>query len=114
MTATASVNMKVEKCGRTTESTKGRVSAINATVNVSYGASGVALFTGQIVVGGNFSAGGDSGSLVVVQKGGDKGNPVGLLFAGSSTTTIINPIDPVLTLLAAELAGVSTLSIDGN
>ncbi len=112
-TTTASVNMRVEKCGRTTESTKGRISAINASVNVGYDA-GVALFTGQLVVsGGNFSAGGDSGSLVVVQKGGDKGNPVGLLFAGSSTSTIINPIGPVLTLLATEL-GVSTLTIDGN
>ncbi len=106
--------MKVEKCGRTTESTKGRVSAINASVNVNYGASGVALFTGQIIVGGSFSAGGDSGSLVVVEKGGDKGKPVGLLFAGSSSTTILNPIDDVLADLAAELAGVSTLSIDGN
>ncbi len=113
-TVTASVNMKVEKCGRTTESTKGRVSAINASVNVNYGDNGVALFTGQIVVGGSFSAGGDSGSLVVVQKGGDQGKPVGLLFAGSSTTTILNPIDDVLADLAAELAGVSTLSIDGN
>ena len=51
---------------------------------------------------------------MVVQKGEDQGKPVGLLFAGSSTTTILNPIDAVLTDLAAELAGVSTLSIDGN
>ena len=51
---------------------------------------------------------------MVVQKGGDKGKPVGLLFAGSSSTTILNPIGDVLADLAAELAGVSTLTIDGN
>lgn len=112
-TATASVNMKVQKCGRTTELTKGKVSAINATVNVNYGDPGVATFVNQIVVskGAPFSAGGDSGSLVVVNDA--NASPVGLLFAGSNSTTIINPINAVLSELAVVL-GVGSLTIDGN
>ncbi len=96
-TTTASVNMRVMKYGRTTQQTKGRVTAINATVNVNYGSPGVARFVNQIVIGGGgFSSGGDSGSLIVVEKGGDKLKPVGLLYAGSSNSTIANPIDAVL------------------
>jgi len=79
---------------------KGRVSAINATINVGYG-SGVARFVNQIIIEpGSFSAGGDSGSLVVFDgKGKDRADdrrPVGLLFAGSVFITVANPIDPVL------------------
>ena len=37
---------------------------------------------------GTFSAGGDSGSLIVTQRGN---NPVGLLFAGSSQFTFATP-----------------------
>ena len=94
-----SVNLKVQKYGRTTGQTSGRIWLLNASVNVQYG-QGVALFTGQIVVrGGGFSAGGDSGSLVVTQ--GQGNGPVGLLFAGSNSTTIINPIGAVMAQLSA-------------
>lgn len=100
-TVTASINMKVKKYGRTTEETKGRISAINATVNIGY-SSGVARFVNQIIIEpGDFSAGGDSGSLIVVdgkgQNKADDRKPVGLLFAGSFFVTIANPIDAVLT-----------------
>jgi hypothetical protein len=97
-TAAAFVNQKVQKYGRTTGLTAGRVDAINAIVNVWYGAFGpIARFVNQIVIRpGTFSAGGDSGSLVVAQGGGDNGKPVGLLFAGSTSITIANPIGPVL------------------
>ena len=100
ITVAASINLKVKKYGRTTGLTKGFVWAINATVDVGYD-SGVARFVNQIIITpGEFSAGGDSGSLVVVDgKGKDKENdhkPVGLLFAGSSAVTIANPIDTVL------------------
>jgi hypothetical protein len=99
-TMVASINMPVKKYGRTTGLTKGRVYAINATIDVGYD-SGVARFVEQIVISpGSFSAGGDSGSLIVVDgKGKDRANdrkPVGLLFAGSSLYTIANPIDAVL------------------
>jgi hypothetical protein len=69
----------------------------------------VACFTNQIIVT-NFSAGGDSGSLVVFDGKGktrlDDRRPVGLLFAGSSSITVVNPIDAVLTRFG--------VTIDGN
>ena len=94
------INQPVKKYGRTTGLTKGRVFAVNAIVNVGYD-SGVARFVNQIIITpGSFSAGGDSGSLVVVDgKGRNKSQdrkPVGLLFAGSDLITIANPIDVVL------------------
>ena len=47
---------------------------------------------------GGFSQGGDSGSLIVTYDpdNANEKKPVGLLFAGSSTHTIANPIDLVL------------------
>jgi PKD repeat protein len=96
-TATASVGLAVQKYGRTTGLTSGEITSINATVRVGYD-SGVARFVGQIIIqptgSDPFSDGGDSGSLIVTDD--DKLNPVGLLFAGSSTVTIANPIDLVL------------------
>ena len=52
-------------------------------------------------VGGQFSSGGDSGSLVVdaVTR-----HPVGLLFAGGGLgTTFVNPIGPVLDRFGVEI-----------
>ena len=108
-TVAASVNQSVKKYGRTTSQTKGRVTAINATVDVGYD-SGVARFVDQIVIEpGGFSAGGDSGSLIVVDgKGRNKADdrkPVGLLFAGSSFVTIANPIGPVLKRFGVTIDG---------
>ena len=110
-TAAASINMKVKKYGRTTAQTKGRVTAINVTVNVGY-SSGVARFVGQIIIElGSFSAGGDSGSLIVVDQkkgksaGPDDRKPVGLLFAGSPFITVANPIDAVLTRFGVTVDG---------
>lgn len=94
------LNLLVKKCGRTTQFTKGRIIDCNATVRVGYGTSGVALFQDQFIVESlsrsPFSAGGDSGSLIVSDEGN---NPVGLLFAGSTEITIANPIDRVLSAL---------------
>lgn len=84
----------LEKTGRTTNYTTGAVTAINATVNVNYGGGRVARFCRQIVTRG-MSAGGDSGSLVLDLNE----NAIGLLFAGSGTTTIINHIVYVQNLL---------------
>jgi hypothetical protein len=99
-TAAAYINQPVKKYGRTTGLTKGRVYAINATVDVVYD-SRVARFVNQIIITpGGFSEGGDSGSLIVVDGNGrnkaDDRKPVGLLFAGSDFITIANPIDAVL------------------
>ncbi len=100
VTALASPGDAVTKYGRTTEATAGTVDAINAEVNVCYQTAGpfrckqLARFVGQIVITpGSFSAGGDSGSGIVTAVGL---NPVALLFAGSSSHTIANPIQAVL------------------
>jgi len=90
----ATLDLLVQKYGRTTGLTSGQVTGINATVRVGY-SSGPARFVEQIIIEpGGFSAGGDSGSLIVTDD--DNLNPVGLLFAGSSTITVANPIDLVL------------------
>ena len=104
-----SVNMKVKKYGRTTGQTSGRITMINATVNVGY-STGTARFVNQIIIEpGSFSAGGDSGSLIVVDGKGkskkDDRKPVGLLFAGSSFITIASPIDPVLARFGVDIDG---------
>jgi hypothetical protein len=84
----------VQKTGRTTGFTTGKVTNINGTVYVNYSGGKVARFTQQIITTA-MSAGGDSGSLVTNL---DEG-AVGLLFAGSSTTTIVNNIAWVQALL---------------
>ena len=102
----ATLGMKVQKYGRTTGHTVGRVTGINATIDVNY-RTGNARFEGQIVISGDgFSTGGDSGSLIV-SRGlltADR-RPVGLLFAGSATSTIANPIDLVLDRFGVRVDG---------
>jgi len=104
----AELGLEVQKYGRTTGLTSGRITGIHATIDVSY-RTGTARFEDQIVIsgdGGDFSAGGDSGSLVVT-KGrllADR-RPVGLLFAGSPTSTLANPIDAVLNRFGVVIDG---------
>ena len=93
----AKEKMSLQKSGRTTGHTKGTVIDTDITVKVNYG-NFIATFKHQIMAGA-MSAGGDSGSLVL----DEYKNAVGLLFAGSKKTTIINPILDVLTLLNVEL-----------
>lgn len=107
-----SVNLAVEKSGRTTAKTTGKIASINVSATVSgYGACGMgknsANFIHQFLINSStFSAGGDSGSLIVTQPAaGKKPNPVGLLFAGSTTSTIANPIKSVLTALGVSFVG---------
>lgn len=99
----AKLGMDVQKCGRTTGHTYGYITQIEATVQVSYGTHGVALFRDQVIAvgeaGSSMSAGGDSGSAVLSMEN----DVVGLLFAGSKSVTIMNPIDTVLSLLQVEL-----------
>lgn len=107
--ADAAINMSVKKYGRTTGLTKGRITGIHATVNVGYD-TGVARYVDQLIIEpGGFSAGGDSGSLIVVDgKGKTKGDdrkPVGLLFAGSPLITIASPIAPILERFAVTIDG---------
>jgi hypothetical protein len=112
-TVAASVNQLVKKSGRTSGLTRSKVSGLNATISVQYEnecAGGVAFtktFTGQIVVansGSRFLAGGDSGSLMV-QDVTTSPKAVGLLFAGSTSTAIANPINSVLSFFGATMVG---------
>lgn len=93
------VGTLVKKTGRTTNFTTGRITAINATVDVGYGGGMVARFVDQIVTT-NMSAGGDSGSLVTTLDN----IAVGLLFAGSPVAMIANQIENVRALLRVEVA----------
>ncbi|MDX1393107.1 MAG: hypothetical protein R3195_01905 [Gemmatimonadota bacterium] len=104
-TMKARPGLRVQKYGRTTGHTFGQVESINTSINVTYGSAGsqVARFTGQVIICCSFSAGGDSGSLIVAHDVDDEGDegpnnrkPVALLFAGDRTRTIANPIDLVL------------------
>jgi len=105
-TITAKFRQSVQKYGRTTRLTKGMVYATNGNVKVQYD-TGVARFVKQIIITpGTFSAGGDSGSLVVdASTGSNSRRPVGLLFAGSSTHTIANPIGAVLDAFGVTIDG---------
>lgn len=112
-TATPTINMEVKKNGRTTGLTTGTVTAVDVTVRVSYNktcgkGSQTATFTNQFIISSaGFSAGGDSGSLIV-ENCSDYPRSVGLLFAGSNTTTIANPINNVLSGLSVSMTGVDS------
>lgn len=112
-----SVGLSVAKSGRTTGFTTGTIASINTSVNVQYqlgcgnGKKFTVPYTNQVVINSSsFSAGGDSGSLIVTND--NSHNPVALLYAGSSTTTIANPIGEVLTKLGAALG--RTFSFGGG
>lgn len=112
-TIAPAVGMAVKKSGRTTGLTRSSISGLNATISVAYenecagGSAFTKTYTGQIVVANRrsrFLAGGDSGSLMV-QDVTTNPKAVGLLFAGSSTTAIANPISQVLSFLNATMVG---------
>ncbi len=95
--AEASLGTAVQKTGRTTGYTQGRITQIDVTTSVDYNGR-AASFSDQLMASG-MSDGGDSGSAVL----DDSGNIVGLLFAGSPRATLINPIETVLRLLNVEI-----------
>ncbi len=92
------LGMAIKKSGRTTGLTTGEVQQVDVTVNVQYGAGRIARFNDQLLAGA-MSQGGDSGSAIL-----DNGNKlVGLLFAGSDNTTIMNRIENVFSGLGLSL-----------
>lgn len=112
-----SVGLAVEKSGRTTGLTTGSIGSVNTSVRVQYqkrcgsGKKFTVSYTNQVVINGStFSAGGDSGSLIVSNDACHQ--PVALLFAGSRTSTIGNPVGEVLTALSSALG--STVSFVGD
>lgn len=96
--AEGALGMKVKKSGRTTGLTEGVIEQIYASVRVSFGSGKTALFTDQLIAGA-MSQGGDSGSAVL----SENNDIVGLLFAGSTSTTVINRIQNVFSLLKVTL-----------
>jgi hypothetical protein len=100
----AQIGEGVAKSGRTTGLTCSSVEATNLEVMVTYqtqcngGNSFIVTYSNQISVsGGGFSSGGDSGSLIVDEMTAD---PVALLYGGSDTDTVGNPVADVLAALA--------------
>ncbi|MGE5205954.1 MAG: hypothetical protein ACM3PW_10085, partial [Chlamydiota bacterium] len=80
---------------------------ISYSTSCSGGTTFFVEFDNQVVIsGGSFSAAGDSGSLVVNSK---TAQPVGLLYGGDSTSTVANPIGPVLSALADSKGNVPTM-----
>ncbi len=115
--ATATIGMAVQKMGRTTCLTFGAIAQLDAHLRVNYSDTKhpkPAKFVDQIVVSGTldtpqFSAAGDSGSLIVTDD--DCPQPVALLFGGSSSgLTIANPISTVLSALNVSMVGTCTAS----
>lgn len=114
VTRRARLGTRVQKYGRTTSLTKGRITSLNAVVYVDYGGDRIGRFVRQIVVTGDragFIKGGDSGSLLVTDPGRA---PVGLLFAGSrgGRIAIANRIDAVLSAFDVTIDDGST--VDGR
>lgn len=96
--AVGDLGMAIKKSGRTTGFTTGEILQIDVTSDVQYGPGQIARFTDQLLAG-PMSQGGDSGSAVL-----DNNNRiVGLLFAGSDNSTIINRIEHVFSALDVTL-----------
>jgi hypothetical protein len=104
--SSVSVGQAVAKSGRSTGLTCSTIEATNIATSVDYtvncdgtGNKFTANYSNQIgVIGGDFSGEGDSGSLIVTQ---DTANPVALLYAGSDTDTVGNPVADVLNFFAS-------------
>jgi hypothetical protein len=95
---TGSLGLSVKKSGRTTGLTTGQILQVDVAATVQYGEGKTALFVDQLMAG-PMSQGGDSGSAVL----DNDHRLVGLLFAGSDNSTIINRIENVLSALRLTL-----------
>src|SRR5262245_26000158 len=107
---TAAPGLAVQKSGRTSGRTASTVTSVNTNVKVQYqahcgqGKKFLISYTNQVaVIDSTFSAGGDSGSLILTNDSNKQ--PVALLFAGSSTTTIANPVCEVLAQVSSSNSG---------
>lgn len=98
----ASVGQSVAKSGRSTGLTCATVEAVNVSAQVTYPSfcsspSFTVTYADEVmIVNSGFSAGGDSGSLIVDAA---TAQPVALLVAMDATTAIANPVSDVLNAL---------------
>lgn len=114
-----SIGMAVAKSGRTTGLTCSTITSTSADISIAYETScGTnvtafnATFRGQVVInGGNFSAGGDSGSLVV---NSSNARPVALLYGGSTADTVANPLQDTVDSQGHVAPGVLSALNNGN
>jgi hypothetical protein len=88
------LGMAIKKSGRTTGLTTGEIQQVDVTSTVQYGENKTARFTDQLLAGA-MSQGGDSGSAIL----DTQNRLIGLLFAGSENSTIINRIEHVFSAL---------------
>ncbi len=109
----AHVGQKVKKSGRTSGLTRGKIAGLHASITVEYtdecgGTPFSSTFHDQILITpGGFIRGGDSGSLLVEDVDSNP-RPIGLLFAGSSSVAVANPIQHVLDTLDVTMVGTET------
>lgn len=105
----SAIGRQVAKSGRTTGLTCASIASVSTNVKVQYqrgcgkGKKFTISYVNQVLVNGSsFSAGGDSGSLIVTA---NTVQPIALLFAGSNTTTIGNRISDVTSALGVTFVG---------
>lgn len=105
--AGAYIGMPVQKYGRSSRLTDGKVSAINVIIGINYWC-GSARFVNQIAIQparktAEFAIAGDSGSLIVTDDA--NANPVALLFGKSGSTVFATPIETVLSRFNVTIDG---------
>lgn len=95
------LGMVCKKSGRTTGLTKdGEIFILDWSGDIGYSVGNLHFIGQGIIMEDTWSDGGDSGSVILDQED-DK--IIGLLFAGSDTATIFNPIRKVLDALGVEI-----------
>ena len=111
----SAIGRNVAKSGRTTGLRCASIGSISTNVKVQYqrgcnsGQKFFVIYTNQVVVSGSsFSAGGDSGSLIVTA---DTAEPIALLYAGSSSATIGNRTSDVGNALGISFVGGGTHAV---
>lgn len=97
--ADVTVGTLVKKTGRASNLTVGRITVINATIDINYRNGRKGRFKEQILTT-KMSAPGDSGSVITTLDN----VAVGLLFASSTEVTVANQIENVRALLHVEIA----------
>ena len=89
------VGDKVVKSGRTSGTNSGHVTVVHATIKISMGEIGAAMFTDQVLTT-RMAQPGDSGSVVL----DDNEKVCGLLSAGSDTVSVFARIQNVCEALS--------------